>query len=156
MKIKKTGFTLIELLVSLTIMAIIMGLALVAFQGSRKTARDARRKTDLEEIRSALEMYRADKGQYPPLDGGGWCTQISNPTYPQVKNALELGNYIGVVPQDPIYAGTYQDYFYRRIDNSQYALYAELEINAETNDDFSGCARIGETNNEYDYKITNP
>ncbi len=153
-KKRNKGFTLVELMVVMVIIGILAGLTLTAFVGSRKTARDGKRKADLEQIRSALEMYRADKGQYPPLDGGGWCTQISNPTYPQVKNALEAG-YIASVPQDPLYAGTYQDYFYRRINNSQYALYAELET-LNVNDDFSGCARIGGTNNEYDYKVTNP
>jgi len=59
------GFTLIELLVVMTIIAILLGLSLVSFQGARKTARDGKRKVDLEEIRSALEMCRTDTGSYP-------------------------------------------------------------------------------------------
>lgn len=153
--LNKKGFTLIEILVVIVIIGILAGFSLTAFSSSRKTARDARRKADLEQIRAALEIYRADNGQYPPLNGGTWCTQISNSTYPQVKNALEGGGYISSVPQDPIYAGTYKDYFYRRINNNQYALYAELEM-VNINDDFSGCARIGGLNNEYDWKVTNP
>lgn len=150
----KRGFTLVELLVVIVIIGVLAGLALVSLQGARKLARDGKRKADLEQIRSALEMYRADNGQYPPIDGGGWCTQISNTTYPEVKNALEAG-YIDPVPQDPSYAGTYRDYFYRRINDSQYALYAELEV-SDISDDFSGCARIGGLNNEYDYRVTSP
>ena len=122
MKIKKTGFTLIELLVSLTIMAIIMGLALVAFQSSRKTARDARRKTDLEEIRSALEMCRADTGSYPATGSfsfGGALTCGSN-------------NYLSPVPLDPVQSGVYY-YTYARLTTSTYSLCAnQLEVTGLT------------------------
>lgn len=150
----KKAFTLIELMVVMAIIGILVGLSIAAMMGARKTARDGTRKADLEQIRSALEMYKVDNGLYPPLGWGGWCTQISNGTYPQVKNALE--GYIESVPQDPVYAGTYQDYFYRRLDGgNKYALYAELET-VNVNDDFSGCARIGGRGNEYDYKVTNP
>lgn len=61
---EQKGFTLIELLVAMSIALILMGIALVSYQGARKAARDGRRKTDLEQIRSALEMYRADYGAY--------------------------------------------------------------------------------------------
>jgi general secretion pathway protein G len=61
----KKGFTLIELLVTVSIMALIMGASLTAFEGSKKSTRDGKRKADLEGIRSALEIYRSDVGGYP-------------------------------------------------------------------------------------------
>lgn len=61
----KKGFTLIELLVTISIIAILTGFSLVAFNGTKATSRDAKRKADLESIRSALELYRADYGGYP-------------------------------------------------------------------------------------------
>ncbi len=63
--IKNKGFTLVELLVVMTIVAILAGLALTSYQGARKNARDGKRKADLEQIRSALEMCYADEGSYP-------------------------------------------------------------------------------------------
>jgi general secretion pathway protein G len=62
----KKAFTLIELLVVMTIISVLLGISMVAFQGSRKSARDTKRTSDLEQIRSALEVYRSDQGGYPP------------------------------------------------------------------------------------------
>lgn len=61
----KRGFTLIELMVVMMIIAVLSGLALVSLQSSRRGARDAQRRADLEEIRAALEMYKVDLGTYP-------------------------------------------------------------------------------------------
>ena len=78
------GFTLIELLVVISIIGILISLSLFGIQNSRKSARDAKRKSDLESIRSALEMYKADEGYYPPTTG-----------------AL-LPSYISSIPSDPL------------------------------------------------------
>ena len=85
----KKGFSLIELLVALSIMALIMGASLTAFEASKKSARDAKRKTDLESIRSALEIYRSDNGGYPTN-----------------KNLLSP-DYIETWPADPISSQSY-------------------------------------------------
>ncbi|KKS32526.1 MAG: fimbrial protein pilin [Candidatus Amesbacteria bacterium GW2011_GWA2_42_12] len=61
----KKGFTLIELLVTISIIAILTGFSLVAFNGTKASARDGKRKADLLSIHSALEIYRADFGGYP-------------------------------------------------------------------------------------------
>lgn len=63
--IKWQGFTLVELMVVISIIAILTGMLLVAYQGTRATARDGKRKADLEQIRIALQMYHADCGSYP-------------------------------------------------------------------------------------------
>ena len=64
MRIKK-GFTLIELLVVISIIGILIAVSIFGLSGARESARDARRKSDLELIRSGLELYRADCNAYP-------------------------------------------------------------------------------------------
>ncbi|MFZ5366304.1 MAG: type II secretion system protein [Patescibacteria group bacterium] len=130
------GFTLIELLVVISLIGILMGILLVAYQGTRKSARDGRRKADLEQIRSALEMCRTDKGSYPvgsslPSAGGVDCS-----------------NYLPSVPKDPL-DPTYL-YPYTGTANT-YTLCAYLETGTGT---VAGCGSCGSST--CNYKVTNP
>jgi prepilin-type N-terminal cleavage/methylation domain-containing protein len=59
------GFTLIEILVAATIIAILSVIGVVSYTRINMRSRDAKRISDLEQVRSALEMYRTDKGFYP-------------------------------------------------------------------------------------------
>lgn len=61
----KKAFTLIELLVVIAIIAIMITVGTVSYQRSLRLARDSKRKTDLEQIRQALETYRSETGAYP-------------------------------------------------------------------------------------------
>lgn len=66
----RRGFTLIELLVSLTIIAIIVAISVFAAGGARQQGRDTQRRSDLEKIRQALEIIKADCGAYPTTVSG--------------------------------------------------------------------------------------
>lgn len=61
----KNGFTLIEVLVVATIISLLASIGFVSYTTFSKQSRDARRKTDLENVRSALELYRSDNDYYP-------------------------------------------------------------------------------------------
>ncbi|MFC1727229.1 type II secretion system protein [Patescibacteria group bacterium] len=121
---KRAGFSLVELLVAVGILVVLLGLSLVSLSGSRRSARDARRRVDLEDIRGALEMYRSDCGEYPandyqsgqPINGDGTlgCPAVSV--------------YI-TLPHDPASNGAaaVRRYLYRNIDDDNYRLCAALE-----------------------------
>lgn len=65
-KNKARGFTLIELLVVIAIIGILSSVVLASLNSARAKARDARRLSDLHQIRNALELYASDNnGAYP-------------------------------------------------------------------------------------------
>ncbi|MGB9911058.1 MAG: prepilin-type N-terminal cleavage/methylation domain-containing protein [Microgenomates group bacterium] len=137
---KKKGFTLIELLVSLSIIAILIGLALVSYQGAQRSSRDGRRKADLEQIRSALEMCRTDTGSYP----SGTLVSGNNITCGSVTYLT--------IPSDPL---SDRQYVYTNIDRTSYTLCAALENGAGT---VTGCGSCAKPNSSVvcNYKVTNP
>lgn len=69
----KKGFTLIELLVVIAIIGILSAIGLVSLNGAREKARDAQRKSDLAQIRTALTLYYDDH----------------NSAYPSVTNVIQ-------------------------------------------------------------------
>lgn len=138
----KKGFTLIELLVVMTIVAVLAGISLVSYQGARRSARDGKRKTDLEQIRSALEMCRADadNGSYPAglLYSGDEVTcsvQASDRDYL-------------TIPSDPIPG---KQYVYTRVTANSYTLCASLENESGIG---TGCGDCGPE--ACNYKVVSP
>lgn len=134
------GFTLPELLVVISLMGILVAISFSSFSQSRKSARDVKRKADLEQIRSALEIYRSDCKTYPAeIEFGGSL----------VGDEDDCGNtndYMTEIPADPL-SPTYQ-YFYTGSINS-YALCAYLETGGAA---VSGCGTCDTCN----YKVVNP
>ena len=114
------GFTLIELLVVMTIIGLLAGISLFAMGGARESARDGIRKADLETVRSALELYKADCNQYPAsITFGGTLTGDG-------INCPAGNEYMGEVPQDPLTGRDY-DYASTGTPPSSYTLCAALE-----------------------------
>lgn len=60
-----SGFTLIELLVVATIIIVVSAIGLVSYSEVSQGARDARRKSDLDDIRVTLLLFRSENGYYP-------------------------------------------------------------------------------------------
>lgn len=65
------AFTLIELLVSIAVIATIIGLALPNFLGARTRARDVRRKGELSQVKTALQLFYNDYKRFPAAGSGG-------------------------------------------------------------------------------------
>ena len=143
----KSGFTIVELLIVIVVIGILAAISMVAYSGVQQRARDSTRKQDLAAIAKAVNLYHADNGQYPPTQVG-WCTQVSNPVYPQFKDALS--RYISKIPQDPIQAGEPKDYFYRNY-GSSFVLYAQVEGSGNGSYSSAGCSVIGGGTVSYNY-----
>jgi prepilin-type N-terminal cleavage/methylation domain-containing protein len=115
------GFTLIELLIAIAIIAILSAIILSALSSARAKGRDAKRVRNIEEIRTAIELYIAGNGHAPDLgdpsncgnpeaydpscfanewDGGGTGKPWSTLT-------TALNPYMKTVPKDPCGVGCY-------------------------------------------------
>ena len=106
---KNKGFTLIELLVTTTVILLLTSIAIVSYASASKRSRDNKRISDLETIRSALEIYRSDIGLYPA----------------SLNDLTEDSTYINEIPTDP--KPNNYIYFYSSSDPFSYTLCAYIE-----------------------------
>lgn len=72
------GFTLIELLVVIAIIGILSSVVLASLNTARERSRDARRGTDLQQIKLANELFYDDNGAYASSTAGLEPDYISN------------------------------------------------------------------------------
>lgn len=143
---KKNGFTLIELLVVISILGILLALSIFGMQGARQASRDGKRKADLEQIRSGLEMYKADCDSYPTTLGTS-LKGTGSPTSCATTNV-----YISSVPADPL-PSNHAYVFYSDGTGSTYQICASLEQGGTTVTCGTSSNCGGSTCN---YQVTNP
>ena len=62
---RNAGFTLIELLLVLVILAVLASIVVVNFGSVTAKKNEAKAKTDISNIETALELYKGDAGDYP-------------------------------------------------------------------------------------------
>ncbi len=139
------GFTLVELLVVISIIGVVVALSLFGLSGARESARDAKRKSDLELIRASIETYRSDCNSYP--------TTLASPlTGTDAPPALcsTANTYISQIPLDPLAPGINYRYF---SDGFTYEVCTHLEQSQASTVTCGGSSDCGKTCN---YKVTNP
>lgn len=142
--VNSKAFTLIELLVVISIVALLIGLSVFALQGARTSSRDTRRKSDMELIRSGIEIFKADCDVYPSsLPSGGSALMGDG----SISTCLVSNTYISSTPSDPLDPN--RTYYYTSPDGETYQLCAALEGGGSDT-----CAGFcGETCN---YQLVNP
>jgi general secretion pathway protein G len=150
---RKNGFTLLELLVTTVMIAVLTIIGVVSYSSVNKRSRDVKRKSDLEQIRSALEMYRSEHGEYPH-SGSPQSQSLTD----NVLSVLVDEEFIPVIPMDP--QGGYEtgkkNYQYYSQGNANgifttYCLSAMLESPATT--DIPQCP---DHPIDYNYSLKNP
>lgn len=100
-KTSHKGFTLIELVVVMGVLAILIGVAIVAINPSRQyaEARDTQRRSDVSAILNAVHQYIAKNQGTVPAAITAIPTEIS--TAGSNICALLTPNYLGSLPVDP-------------------------------------------------------
>ena len=94
-KTRNRGFTLIELLVVIAIIGILSSVVLASLNTARQKGRDARRISDVKQIRTAMDLYY-DSAQSYPLSIGTASSSV-----------LVTGGYISTIPTDPTTGASY-------------------------------------------------
>lgn len=94
---KQKGFTLIELLIVITIIGILAVALVPRITGGQDKARDAKRKADLQQLATAIELYADDNGGSYPSVSSDTC----------IEDLSEITSYMNSVPQDPSYDSSY-------------------------------------------------
>jgi len=126
---RKRGFTLIELLVVIAIIGILATVSAVSLTGARRRARDTRRVSDIQQMRSAMVIYANQRATYPPGngltlgEGAARCLDDSD-------EGFKVGSCEGFiimqrVPREQIPGAP--PYLYSRIDSNNYEITFTLE-----------------------------
>lgn len=151
-KYKVFGFTLVELLVVVGLLGILLTVGLTSYAASLKNARDARRKTDLESIKQALELYRSDNSPAGYPDGDD-ITETSLKTV--LTSPVPYFNQT-TFPKDPQSAQG-KAYYYARTSEYTYNLCTFLE-NASGNTCLGSydCDTVQSGTQACNYGITQP
>lgn len=111
---RSRGFTIVELLIVIVVIAVLAAITIVAFNGIQERAANAARLTEIRQIATLLDLYKAQFGDYPAMNtwtgyciGGGYpdgvCRDPNGATaYPESNTTVtnELLK-VGSLPSGP-------------------------------------------------------
>lgn len=101
----RSAFTLVELVVVIVIIAILAAIAVPKFNDRTSSAREAATLQSLGTLRSAAELFNADKGQYPAQLATDIVTYLKGP-FPSARvGGIESAAVKTVTGSTPLAAG---------------------------------------------------
>jgi general secretion pathway protein G len=69
-KVLKNSISLVEILVLAAVIAILLAVSVPSYISMRNRANEARTEVEMENIVTAIEIYKADREEYPPSASG--------------------------------------------------------------------------------------
>lgn len=115
-KLSNKAFTLIELIIVVAILGVLASMVIVNLTGPQKSARDARRQSDIKQYQTALEIYSIKKDSKYPSTGG-------SPVVVTTQCAAAILN-ISNCPDDQKAPAMH---YYYASDGISYTVWAEME-----------------------------
>jgi general secretion pathway protein G len=96
------GFTLIELLVVILILGLLAGIVGPRLFGHTDEAKQTKARVQIENLSSALKMYKIDNDQYPSTEQGLEAL-VSEPQGGNIPKKWKKGGYLAKkqIPKDP-------------------------------------------------------
>jgi general secretion pathway protein G len=123
---QSAGFTLVELLVAATILSILTAVVAISFRQANMSARDAKRKSDMQELRGSIENYRLETGLYPASvnQSGGYEVSSGGTFMQNLPSQFKQRNYTDPLINSAVY---YYRYRYWNLPGCTYELSAKME-----------------------------
>lgn len=97
---RSSGFTLIEVMVVIIILGILAVLVVPKVISRPDDARRAAARSDINNLMTALKMYRLDNQSYPSTEQGLQAL-VSKPATPPLPQNWKTGGYVERLPKDP-------------------------------------------------------
>jgi general secretion pathway protein G len=110
------GFTLIEIMVVILILGLLATIVVQNLRGATDRAKRTKAIADIAELKTALDRYYMDNGNYPTTDQGLQAL-VSAPSGGRIPTDYPDGGYVSRIPNDP----WGNPYFYQS-DGGNYAL----------------------------------
>jgi type II secretion system protein G len=124
----KRGFTLVELLIVIAIMGILTSITVSQFITAKKKANDVARKSDLNGISKALQMYFTDYGKMPAMSVDGKGKIMINSNTLNWGDEFKDGDYVYMIKLPKENNSAMAPYCYKTdSEKKKYALFAQLE-----------------------------
>lgn len=118
---RSRGFTLIEIAVVVTVIALLASIVIVSFNQVQKRSRDDMRTVQVTALKTALDRYYNDNGEYPVCPGG----PNSECSASQYLTPILVPTYTSSVPDQP----NNQPYAYvRGTPGDSYGIFVNYEV----------------------------
>jgi general secretion pathway protein G len=105
--LNKKGFTLVEILIVVIILGILAAIVIPQFTNASQDARKSSLTSQLQTIRSQVELYKLQhQDKLPDVTGAGWVLLTNKTTMQGTTGSGSFGPYLQAIPVNPLNNGT--------------------------------------------------